>query len=42
MDNSPALPLEQTLDVFGDMVFRAAFGMVKTSKMLRILHRRFF
>lgn len=32
MDNSPALPLEQTLDVFGDMVFRAAFGMVKNQQ----------
>lgn len=29
MNDSPALSLEQSLDFFGDMVFRTAFGMVK-------------
>lgn len=29
MDDQAALPLEQALEVYGDMVVRAAFGMVK-------------
>ena len=29
MDDQAALPLEQALEVYGNMVVRAAFGMVK-------------